>query len=525
MANDVNVRALALETLTEVDRGRKNASEMIQSTLRNYQYLDKKDRAFYTRLCQGTLEYRIQLDYLIDQVSKTPVQKCKPYIRNLLRMSLYQIRYMDRVADQVVCNEAVKLAKKKGFQNLSGFVNGVLRNLIRQQDTLTLPKRPEGLGNPSDTPDVSLVQRMDGADRQEVIRYLSITYSVPEYMIEWFLQWYPVELAEKVLRQSLQESSVSIRVNLEKISVKALTELLEQSGITVTPGIYCRNTLRISDYNYINRIPGYREGYFTVQDESSCLQGYLIPVQELIGTCMNSVPSSEKELQILDLCAAPGGKVMHAAERFTCAAVDDTKDSTDSTPGDPSTRCVADDGGVCPVRITARDLSEQKIARIQENLDRMGYSGIHTEIYDATEYDPSLEREIDLIIADLPCSGLGVMGRKKDIKYRLTPEQPGELMELQRTILRNAVRYLRPGGYLIYSTCTLNPGENEEQVSWMQEELHMTAVSIRQDLPEQLVQELDGQPGTNLEQGYCTLLPGQQDCDGFFMAKLQYQSI
>ena len=113
MTNQVNVRGLALETLTEVDRGYGYASDIIRDTLRNYQYLDKKDRAFYTRLCQGTLEYRIRLDYMINQVSNTPMKKCKPYIRNLLRMSLYQLLYMDRVSKQAVCNEAVKLAKKK----------------------------------------------------------------------------------------------------------------------------------------------------------------------------------------------------------------------------------------------------------------------------------------------------------------------------------------------------------------------------------------------------------------------------
>ncbi|MBQ8984001.1 MAG: 16S rRNA (cytosine(967)-C(5))-methyltransferase RsmB [Lachnospiraceae bacterium] len=471
MTNQVNVRGLALETLTEVDRGYGYASDIIRDTLRNYQYLDKKDRAFYTRLCQGTLEYRIRLDYMINQVSNTPMKKCKPYIRNLLRMSLYQLLYMDRVSKQAVCNEAVKLAKKKGFQNLSGFVNGVLRNLIRKKEQLIVP--PE-------------------SDR---IAYLSVMYSMPEHIVRWFLDWYPENLAETMFQRFLEKSPTCIRVNQERIGVDELREMIEQAGIRTVPGLYCDNILRIDDYNYMNRVPGYKEGYFTVQDESSCLQGYLLPIMELrrIGSARAG------EIRILDLCASPGGKVMHAAERFSRELEGDS------------------------LIITARDISEHKIDRIRENLDRLGYEGIRTEIRDALQFDPSMEHNQDLVIADLPCSGLGVMGRKKDIKYHIKPEQLWELEELQRGILRNAVRYLKRGGYLIYSTCTLNPGENEKQVMWMRDELGMMTESIRQVLPEKLIKDLDGQPGTDLDQGYCTILPGLQDCDGFFMAKLRYQ--
>lgn len=492
MTKDVNVRALALETLTEIDRGTKNASEATQATLRNYQYLDKKDRSFYTRICQGTLEYQIQLDYLINQVSKVPVNKCKPYIRNLLRMSLYQIRYMDRVANEAVCNEAVKLAKKKGFQSLSGFVNGVLRNLVRQQERLKLPERPV------QSPDDLHKNMAQEKYRAELQTYDSITYSMPEWLVEQFLHWYSEEITETMFRAFLKEAPLSVRVNLLKKTVDDVKQELEAAGIHVGYGHYCKNILQLSEYNYLKRIPAFREGSITVQDESSCLQGYLLSTEAICQEWKTKDNPMQEELCILDICAAPGGKTMHAAEQLQMAL------------GGSDNGCVI-----------ARDVSEAKIERIRENVERMGYENIRLQVWDAVELDTSMLERADILIADVPCSGLGVLGRKQDIKYRIKPEQLSELVKLQRQILETAVQYLKPNGSLIYSTCTLNPEENEKQLQWMEQNLGLEAVSIKEQLPQKLVQEVEHQPGTDLEAGYCTLLPGLQACDGFFLAKLK----
>lgn len=472
MSTEINVRALALETLTDIDREMKNASDAIHATLRNYQYLDKKDRSFYTRICQGTLEYRIQLDYFINQVSKTPVNKCKPYIRNLLRMSLYQIRYMDRVANEAVCNEAVKLAKKKGFQNLSGFVNGVLRNLIRNQEALKLPDKPDA--------GVKSVISEDDYNKR-VSEYYSVNYSMPEWIVNRFLKWYPEDIVEKMLQAFLEEAPLSVRVNLQKTTVAGVKEELERNGIQVQRGKYCENILKLSEYNYLNRIAAFRDGRITVQDESSCLQGYLVPVDGV-------------EV-ILDICAAPGGKTMHAAERLLQVS----------------------EKGV----VISRDLSEGKVERIRENVERMEYTNIRTQIWDALETDETLIGKADVIIADVPCSGLGVIGRKQDIKYRLEEKQLEELKKLQRDILKAAGRYLKADGTMIYSTCTVNPEENEAQLAWMKQELNLELMPIRELLPPGLVKEVENQPGTDLDAGYCTLIPGLQSCDGFFFAKLR----
>lgn len=501
MTKDVNVRALALETLTEIDRESRNASEAIQATLRNYQYLDKKERSFYTRICQGTLEYRIQLDYLINQVSKTPVNKCKPLIRNLLRMSLYQIRYMDRVTNEAVCNEAVKLAKKKGFQNLSGFVNGVLRNLVRQQEQLSLPDRPIKSSDESQGPVVQepITQELYN---KEIQTYFSVTYSMPEWLVEQFLNWYSEDIVETMLQAFLKEAPLSVRVNLLKKTVSEVKQELETAGIHVEHGYYCENILQISEYNYLKRIPAFREGHITVQDESSCLQGYLIPLKEVYSHLRTEDDGIQKYPCILDVCAAPGGKTMHTAEQLQIIT------------GSAAAGCVI-----------ARDVSEAKIERIRENIERMGYDNIRLQVWDALELDEALIGKVDILIADVPCSGLGVLGRKQDIKYRMKPEQLPELVKLQRQILEVAAQYLKPDGTLIYSTCTLNPKENQEQVQWMRHELGLETVPIKDCLPQKLVQEVGCQPGTDLEAGYCTLLPGFQTCDGFFFAKLKKKKL
>ena len=186
---------------------------------------------------------------------------------------------------------------------------------------------------------------------------------------------------------------------------------------------------------------------------------------------------------ILDVCAAPGGKTFHAADR------------------------TGEQGCVI-----ARDLTEYKTEFIKENNDRIGYNQIEIQEWDATVFDESMEEKADVVLADLPCSGLGIMGRKNDIKYHVTKEQLSELQALQRKILSVVWKYVKPGGILVYSTCTLNRGENEENVRWIEENTPLRAVSLEESLPE----ALRGRTG---EKGYLTLHPGVDDTDGFFVSK------
>ena len=226
-----------------------------------------------------------------------------------------------------------------------------------------------------------------------------------------------------------------------------------------------------------------------VQDVSSMLAGELADPQ----------PGD----RVIDVCAAPGGKALHIAEKLY---VKEQQGDEKNLPEDIRKE------QYLPGHVEARDLTEYKTEILQENNDRLKYSQIIIEQWDATEYDASLEKTMDVVLADLPCSGLGIMGRKNDIKYHLTREQLDELVDLQRKILSLAWKYVKPGGTLIFSTCTLNRRENVENVRWIEENTPLRRVSVEACLPE----ELRGRTG---EEGYLQLLPGIDGCDGFFVAK------
>ena len=371
-----------------------------------YQYLEKKERAFITRVSEGTIQYMIELDYIINQFSKVKVNKMKPVIRNILRMSVYQLKYMDSVPDSAVCNEAVKLAKRKGFGSLSGFVNGVLRNISRNLSSITYP---------------------DG--QKDQIQYLSVRYSMPEWIVRQWINDYGMERTVSVLQAFLQEAPVTIRTNLLKITPEALEMRLKEEGVT-TEKIVCADmpelnyAFVISGFDHLNALESFREGLFYVQDVSSMM------VAETVAP--------KKDSYIIDVCAAPGGKSVHLAEKL---------------------------GGTGMVE--ARDLTEYKTDLIRQNIARHQLSNMRAVQMDATVLDEASIGKADVVIADLPCSGLGVMRRKTDIKYKMTLQTEQELVSLQRKMLETVCQYVKAGGTLLYSTCTMDKMENEDNVTWL----------------------------------------------------------
>ncbi len=447
MTRSIDSRELILGILLEVNRQEEYSHIAIRNVLEKYQYLEKQERAFITRVAEGTLEHQLELDYIINQFSKVKVNKMKPAIRCILRMSVYQLKYMDSVPDSAVCNEAVKLAQKKGFQNLKGFVNGVLRNIAR------------GLGEVSYPP------------ASDTVHYLSVKYSMPAWLVEEWQQAYGREITEKMLAAFLEKQPMSIRVNLEKTTPEELKTRLEAQGITVTKAAYPAYALRIEGYNFLGAIPEFREGLFQVQDISSMLVSEAAAPKA--GDCC------------IDVCAAPGGKSLHLAEKLRGSG-----------------------------RVEARDLTEYKAELIRDNVERMGVGNVIVRVQDATQLDETSVEKADVVIADLPCSGLGVLGKKTDIKYRMTKEQQKELAALQRQILSVVQKYVKPGGTLVYSTCTINPDENEENVGWFLQNYDFEAVSLDDCFPEILHSETTAK-------GYLQLLPGVHESDGFFIAKFK----
>ena len=446
MVNTVNTRELVLDILIAIEKEEDFSHKLLKGTLDKYDYLERKDKAFIKRMVEGTLEQQLYLDFIINNYSNTPVHKMKTLIRNLLRMSTYQLLFM-QVPDRAVCNEAVKLAAKRKFVNLKGFVNGVLRKIANSKEDLPKPSRSDLAG------------------------YLSITYSMPKWIVEKWLSELGEEVTEGVLKSFLEIQPVTIRMK-EDISTEDKEHLLTQmqeEGIEVTVHPYKPNAYKISRLEGVHQVPGFAQGLITVQDVSSMLAVEVCGIKE--GDF------------VLDVCAAPGGKTMLAAEKTS-------------------------QGGT----VVARDLSDMKVSYIEENAGRMCLDQVRVQVFDATVLDETMIEKADVVIADLPCSGLGIMSKKRDIKYHVTRESLEELQTLQRQMLDVVSQYVKPGGVLMYSTCTINPMENEENRAYIIENLGFEPVSIDAYLPEEL-------HGETTKDGYLQLIPSLHETDGFFISK------
>ena len=430
-------REIVLDILTEVLERGSFVHLVLNQALQKYQYLDKPDRAFITRVTEGTLEYLLQIDHIINRYSKTKTEKMKPLIRNLLRMSVYQILYMDRVPDSAACNEAVKLAVKRHFSGLKGFVNGVLRTVSREKDSLVF-----------DTP--------------------SLAYSIPQWMYDMWEKEYGREKAGAIAASFLRDGPTWVRCNLSRASRKEILESLASQGVAVTGLSWLESMISISGYDYLESLESFRNGWIQVQDVTSALVSELADPKE--GD------------YIIDVCAAPGGKSLHLADKLKGTGM-----------------------------VEARDLSEQKVAMIEENMARFGASNIKAVVWDALVTDEDAREKADIVIADLPCSGLGIIGKKPDIKYNMTMEKMAELASLQREILAASWEYVKPGGTLVYSTCTIDTKENEENARWLLSRFPLEPV----DLTNRVGNAFD-EP--SLKEGMFQFLPGIHPFDGFFIS-------
>lgn len=444
-----NVRSLALDALLQIMEGDGYCDKILHQILEENQNLDKRDRAFLTRLVQGTVERCLEMDYIINRYSNTPTSGMKPVIREILRMSVYQLVYMDQVPDRAACNEAVRLTVARKRSPLKGFVNGVLRNVARQKEDIPYPSR-----------------------KRNLTAHLSVWYSMPEWIVERFLEQYGEKETESILQSFLQEEgTTSIRCNVSLASVEQIRSSLEEEGVQVRPGRVFDYALQIKGYDRLNELTAFQKGWIQVQDESSMVVGQIAPV--------------DKESVVIDLCAAPGGKSIHLADKMEAQGL-----------------------------IHACDITQAKLTLIRQSLIRMGIHNVKLKRNDALQLRQEWVETADLVVADLPCSGLGVIGKKPDIKYKTRPEDILSLARQQKKILTIASRYVRPGGYLLYSTCTIAPEENQEQVDWIKEELPFQMISMEEHLP----QIFQGQTGA---EGYLQILPSMTGGDGFFVSIFQ----
>lgn len=443
MTKAINEREIVLEVLLEITEHGMYSHIVLRDVLNKYQYLEKKERSFITRVTEGTLEHMMEIDYILDQFSKVKVKKMKPVIRNIMRSAVYQMKYMDSVPVSAACNEAVKLAVRKGFGSLKGFVNGVLRNVARNLDQIAYPTEP----------------------RQR----LSIQYSMPEWILNLWLKAYDSDIVEQMLQAFQRETPLTIRCNLRMVTPKQLKEHLEAEGVTVKVHPYLEYAFHISGFDYLGDLESFQNGEFSVQDISSML------VSELAGP--------KEGDYVIDVCAAPGGKSLHMAEKLNGSG-----------------------------HVEARDLTEYKVGLIQENIERTGLSNVEAVQQDALIFDETSVGKADIVLADLPCSGLGVLAKKTDLKYKATKEGVNSLAKLQREMLKNVQAYVKDEGKLVYSTCTINPAENMDNVHWFLNEYpEFELIDIHGLLCEELQKDVK-------ENGCIQLLPGVHQSDGFFLA-------
>lgn len=420
-----------------------HSDNLFHKALKSNQQLTNKQKNFLKRLAFGTIERCVELDLRLNRLSRIPVNKMDGAVRTVLRMAAYEIYYMEQVPEEVSCHEAVELVKKKKPYSASGFVNGVLRNLVRQKDSLLLKE---------DYANVCL----------------------PKPLFEHLAGQYGKKTAKKIGAAFLERSGeITLHIQTERISAEAFRDLLREEDICCRDGIYSTESVIVSGVHNVAALPGYREGYFFVQDESS-----MLPVW-----CAGIRPGDV----VVDVCSAPGGKALHALQAL---------------------------GG--EGYLSARDVSLHKVNLIKENMARMKYSNAECKVWDGTVSDPAWKEKADVLLLDVPCSGIGIIGRKPEIKYRAL-EQIKTLIPLQRKICESSLSMLKPGGTLIYSTCTISRAENEDNVKWLEETMGCRRESLNACLPPELQNKMTAE-------GMLQMLPGVQKSDGFFVSRLKKES-
>ncbi|MCF6461021.1 16S rRNA (cytosine(967)-C(5))-methyltransferase RsmB [Clostridium sp. Cult3] len=441
----MNSREIALNILKDVNINGAYSNLSINKHIKKATSI--KDENLIREIVYGVVENRLYLDYIIAKASKIKMKKIHPKILEILRMGVYQILFMDRIPDSAAVNEAVILSKKHGHKGVSGFVNGVLRNISRNKDEFKI------------------------VDEENQLDYLSIKYSHPKWMLKRWINEYGYEFTENLCRLNNSRPGLNLRVNTLKTSKEQLVKRMESYGYVVHETEYARDGIIIENPTRITEIEEYKQGLFIIQDESSML------VAQIANPIRNS--------KVLDLCSAPGGKSTHMAQ-------------------------IMDNQGL----VISRDIYEHKLQLVQQNADRLGIDIINTEIYDATKLDKNLIGQVDYCLVDAPCSGLGIIRRRPEIKWNRKEEDIHILKEMQLKILYNAKEYIKPGGIIVYSTCTITKDENEKVINRFLDENRDLKLLGFKDL---ICSHRDMEA---LDKGYVQLFPHVHGTDGFFIAKI-----
>lgn len=431
----MNIRKSALELLNLTEKSGQYSNIALDNTIKS-NALGKQDSSLLCALVYGVIERKLTLDFIINSLSSVSPSKIETNVRNILRLGLYQLIYLDRIPPHAAINESVALCPQRS----RSFANAILRNYQRNPGKIQFPTK-------DDSP----------------LDYLSVTYSFPPLLCEKFTQIFGFEKTEKLFAVFCKSPEMTLRVNSLKISRSELIEKLLQKGISATATNFSPHGIKVAGTSPTEA--GIPEGLCFVQDEAS----------QLCVLALGAAP----EDKVLDVCACPGSKSFGTAIEMKNAG-----------------------------EIHAFDLHENKLSLIKSGAERLGISIIDTEARNGKLFDAKFEGYADKIICDVPCSGFGVIAKKPEIKYK-SLEISAELPQIQFEILCNSARYLKKGGILVYSTCTLFPEENELNVEKFLA-THKNFVASEFCVG-----------GIRSSNGMLTLNPYDHGTDGFFIAKLR----
>ncbi|MCC3865833.1 16S rRNA (cytosine(967)-C(5))-methyltransferase RsmB [Terrisporobacter petrolearius] len=437
----MNAREIAYKVLLDIEKNKNYSNMAINKHFKDVK-LSNQDRGLATEIIYGVIENKYYIDYMIDKLSKVKTNKMEIYVKTLLRMGIYQIMFLNSISDYAAVNETVNLAKKKNSK-VSGFINGILRNVIRQKET------------------IGEIKIKDDID------YLAVKYSYDKWMIRNWMIHFGKDFTKELLEANGQRPSIYLRTNTLKITRDELIEKLEQQNVKASKVNVVDEAIKVENLKDIENNILYKEGLFTIQDISSML----------VGKVMNP---KEKSL-VLDVCSAPGGKTTHIATLMKNTG-----------------------------QVVSRDIYEHKLKLIKASSKRLNLTNVDVQEFDGLSLDKDSIGKFDYVLADVPCSGLGIIRRKPEIKYK-EKEEFRDLPPIQKKILENASKYVKKGGTLIYSTCTIQDNENIDVINeFLQKNKNFELAPI-----DEVKVDLDNQ-----EKGYMKIYPNVHEMDGFFISKL-----
>lgn len=457
-AGGISSRRLALEVLIQVEQQGAFANLALAGAFKRTS-LKERDRAFATALVQGVLRHRSAIDERLGTLSKEPLGRLPPTLRNVLRLGLYQLEYMSDIPAAAVLDTANELARATGHSGHAKYANGVLRAHLGKRGSIK----------------ETIVDIKDA-------RQLATLHSLPLWLVErWLERWGPEE-TQRLLACTQMIPELVVRTCELAITVEGLQGIFEASGIRCRRGSLVESCLIVEDRgNFrgpVQRLPGYAEGLFTVQDEAAAFVSKVVDPQP-------------GEL-VVDLCAAPGGKSLHLAELMQNKG-----------------------------KVVAVDSHAGRLNLLRKNRQRLGLTNVEIVVADGRSV--SLDGAADRVLVDAPCTGTGVMNRRSDLRYHRQEVDLPALTALQKELLEHAAGLLRPGGVLVYATCSMEPEENEQNIRWfLAGHKEFSLESLRPYVPQEIAEQWAvTDPHFNPDSGEIQLLPSRHGFSGFYVCRMR----